>query len=251
MSISAGVCQESAIRNNVNSADIIKPEQIDETFAKKNKSILSKGRGGGYWIWKPYFIDKVINEELRTGDILIYSDAGVEIINNVNWITDRMKYSDIFLFGNMYEHAHWCKADVIKAIAPAVKFNKQVQASVIFIRVSDKSRIFVKKWLDYCTRPGFIDDSKSVSENHPEFREHRHDQAVLTCLAYKENIPLHWWPAIYNAGKFKYDHTGYNDVYPAIFHHHRFRNEDYSKNDALNTTITHYMKRKGYKSLQA
>ena len=245
MSISANICMRSALRNNVSSVTCFKPGNIDDKFKEKNKSILSKERGAGYWLWKPYFINDRISKALD-GDILIYSDAGVEFINNINWITDRMK-DDVFLFGNMYDHVHWCKQDVIKAICPANKTGKQVQASVIFIRVSDKSKAFVKKWLDYCQRPGFIDDSKSVSANHPEFREHRHDQAILTCLAYKDGLPLHWWPAIYNAGMFTYDHAGYTDNYPAIFHHHRFRNNDFNDSTGINGMIKPYFKRKGYK----
>jgi hypothetical protein len=249
MSISAGVCVESALRNNVDTARILTSDNIDESFKAKNRAILSQPRGGGYWLWKPYIIYTAMNQDCKEGDILIYSDAGVEIVNNINWITDRMKGQDVFLFGNMYQHEHWCKADVIKAICPTTKTGKQVQASVMFIRVSEWSKMFVKRWLDYCTRPGFIDDSKSVSKNHVEFQEHRHDQAVLTCLAYKNGIPLHWWPAIYNGGIFTYDHSGYGDVYPPIFHHHRLRNEDYKKIDNISLHIKNYMRRKGYKSL--
>lgn len=254
MSIAANVCAESANKNNFDRAMIYSPANIDDVFRDKNKSILSKERGAGYWLWKPYFI---LNEMdmCRDGDIVVYADAGVEFINNINWIIDRMK-DDIFLFGNMYQHVHWCKMDVIKGIAPKAKFDKQVQASVIFIRVSDWSKEFVKRWLDYCCRPGYIDDSKSSSTNHPEFREHRHDQAVLTCLAYKMGVPLHWWPAVYNGGMFTYDHEGYNDNYPAIFHHHRMRNNEFlefKRSDVIrrdmgvNDVKNIYIRKKGYK----
>lgn len=255
MTTAARVCVESALRNKVDSADIHQDTCIDQQFSSKNKNVLSKTRGAGYWLWKPYIIDKNINS-MNDGDILIYADAGVEIINNVYWVIDRMK-QDIFLFGNMYQHVHWCKMDVIKAICPTMPMNqniKQVQASVIFIRVSKWSKEFVKRWLDYCQRPGFIDDSRSSSPNHPEFREHRHDQSVLTCLAWKCELPLHWWGAIYNGGIFTYDHNGYNDVYPPIFHHHRMRNSDFDAyrklgSSAVNDHINNYIRRKGYKIL--
>lgn len=246
MSISASICMTSALRNNVYSVTCFKPGNVDENFKTKNRSILSKERGAGYWLWKPYFIDRELNN-LPDGDILIYSDAGVEFINNINWITDRMK-DDVFLFGNMYDHVHWCKQDVINAICPGVKTGKQVQASVIFIRVSDWSKKFVKRWLDYCTRPGLIDDSRSISKNHAEFQEHRHDQSILTCLAYKVGIKLHWWPAMYNGGMFTYDHSGYDDVYPTIFHHHRFRNNEYKDfRNPVHFQINTYFRRRGYK----
>lgn len=36
------------------------PNDIDPNFKKKNKDILSRTRGNGYWLWKPYFINRKI-----------------------------------------------------------------------------------------------------------------------------------------------------------------------------------------------
>lgn len=232
------------------------------SFYKQNESLLSQPRGLGFWAWKPYIIGKNM-KSLSDGDVLIYSDAGVEFINNVNHIIDRMGHEkpqdDIWLFGNNWEHAHWCKRDVIEAVWPDgyrdelyanaernpdatffdtswSRFGKQVQASVIFFRVSDYSRAFVKEWLDWCLFEGgrLIDDSPSRLPNHPEFQEHRHDQAILTTMAYREGIKLHWWPAVYNKGgspEFVYEklpeYAG--DDYPVLFSHHRLRDSEWPK----------------------
>lgn len=207
------------------------------------------------------------------GSTLIYADVGVEFINHVSHIIDRMD-QDIFLFGNNWEHAHWCKGDVAYACWPDNyggeagsvasvwgRYGKQAQASVIFFRVSDYSRKFVKEWLDWClsgVRIGaaitfgkdnaerrderatwsefryLIDDSPSFFNNHPEFQEHRHDQAILTTLAYREGIKLHYWPAVYNKGgspEFVYEklpeYAG--DSYPVLFSHHRKRNHEWEQ----------------------
>lgn len=199
-------------------------------------------RGLGFWKWKPRVINSLLSGEpfvrLNDGDYLIYSDAGVEFINNVRYIIDRMD-QDIFLFGNNWEHAHWCKRDVVEAIyanymlvpPPWKDFGKQVQASVIFFRVSDYSRRFVKEWLDWCLFEGnrLIDDSPSRAPNHPEFREHRHDQAILTTMAYRDGLRLHYWPAMYNDGAFTYEKLSEyaGDDYPTLFHHHRRRNHEW------------------------
>ena len=34
-------------------------------------------RGYGYWIWKPYIVNKMMNR-LNDGDILVYTDAGTQ-----------------------------------------------------------------------------------------------------------------------------------------------------------------------------
>ena len=57
-----------------------KKEHIDEEFLTKNELILSRQRGAGYWLWKPYFIAKTLRE-VQEGDIVFYSDAGSRFIN--------------------------------------------------------------------------------------------------------------------------------------------------------------------------
>lgn len=247
MTIAANICVASALHNNVRETKIYGPRDIDQKFRKANAAILDQTRGCGYWLWKPYFIDREL-KKMKDDEYLIYCDAGVEIINNVNHIIDRMA-GDIFLFGNMWEHQHWCKGDVLYKAEGIGVFNlghneKQVQASVIVIKNTPGARHFVAEWLKYCLVPGYIDDSPSKTPNHPEFREHRHDQAILTCLAYSYGMELHWWPAMYNAGNFNYEKTGYNDTYPVLFHHHRMRNNDFSATDDLSRHMQRYFKQR-------
>lgn len=237
MGRSRSLCVDSAMNHGV--------DGITWAFAARPSDIAA-GRGLGFWAWKPRIILDFLTDKTGglahpdDGDILIYSDAGVEFINNVNYIIDRMD-QDIFLFGNQWEHAHWCKRDVIEYVWPrwgkvsAVDwgyFGKQVQASVIFFRVSDYTRKFVKEWLDWCLFEGgrLIDDSPSRTPNHPEFREHRHDQAILTTMAYRDGLKLHWWPASYNDGAFTYERGDYPDEgYPVLFNHHRKRNHEWKQ----------------------
>jgi hypothetical protein len=256
MSRSRELCLQSAKMNGVSLSDGNSGAFFHEYTPEflKGSGIDANQRGVGFWAWKPFIINAVLSKRgsmwdmpCHDGDILIYADAGVEFINNVNYIIDRMD-QDIFLFGNNYEHAHWCKRSVIEVIWPIKgigarslelrdrmnwdRFGKQCQASVIFFRVSDYTRKFVKEWLDWCLFDGgsLIDDSPSWAINHPEFQEHRHDQAILTTMAYREGIKLHYWSAQYNDGAFTYEKLPEyaNDDYPILFHHHRRRNHEWS-----------------------
>lgn len=244
MTIAADICVKSALANNVNDAKVYGPTDIDPHFFDRNIEIFKQPRGYGYWLWKPYFINREL-QLLKEGDYLIYADAGVEFVNNINHVIDRMR-GDVWLFGNTWEHEHWCKGDIINAVFKGrhCVFGKQVQASVIIIRKTEISKSFVSEWLKLCQVPGLIDDSASKVPNHSEFRENRHDQAILTTLAYRDGIKLHWWPAMYNAGNFNYEKTGYTDTYPILFHHHRMRNEQFSATDELNRHMQNYFKRK-------
>lgn len=220
MSISAEKCSESALKWGCSESTIYTPDDIDKEFYEKNKAILEQERGAGYWLWKPYFIYKALQE----GDV-IYTDAGLLFEKPVGMLTDQMQ-GDIMLFGNRWRHGDWCKMDVLyKMGCKDYADGEQLQASCLVIRKTDETMKFIRLWLQYCQLPGFIDDSPSELPNVEGFREARHDQAILTNLAYLKGLHFHWWPAPYNV---RHKHK-YTETYPVIFMHHRYRNEDWVK----------------------
>jgi len=194
------------------------PKDIDEKFYELNKRILTQPRGAGYWLWKPYFIYKTLNS-MNEGDVLIYSDAGIEFIANP---LDHIEFIDIFLFANNHKHYKWCKGSVNGYFDTSDYEGYQVQASIIMIKNSMQTRHFIDVWLSTCQLPGMIDDTKNSTPNHSGFIEHRHDQAILTCLAVRNNIILHWWPAQYESS---IRSQWPEDKYPQLFFHHRKRND--------------------------
>lgn len=240
MSISRKKCIQSALKHGVDDVHEWDRQMIEATeFYQINREILDQPRGSGYWAWKSYIVYKALLD-MNENDILIYSDAGVEFINDVHHIINAMD-EDVFLFGNNWNHVDWCKGDVINEIIPNYEIDrpdyqrsltniKQVQASVIFIRPTQKAKEFIKEWLMYCQIPNFIDDSPSKLYNYSTFQEHRHDQAILTCLQIKHGYRLRYWPAQYNNGAFIYDKIEQykNDSYPIIFHHTRKRNHEHN-----------------------
>lgn len=223
MSMSANRCIESMLLHNVQDAKVCTQTDLPVDWVKANKALLSEPRGIGYWAWKAALIDIVLGS-MQPNDILVYSDAGVEFINNINYVVEQTK--DVFFFGNMWEHRHWCKGDAIEAVIPGWDGDdRQIQASVLVFRKTAYSVALVKEWLALCCVKQLIDDSPSIAPNREGFREHRHDQAILTCLAIRDKIPLHWWPASYNDGAFSYPKNYYEqDNYPVLFNHHRKRN---------------------------
>lgn len=233
MTISRERCIKSALKHGVDSVHEWDNFMMQETeFYQLNQDIFQEGaRGAGcYWLFKPYCIYKALLD-MTESDTLIYADAGVEFINDVYHIINVMD-EDVFLFGNNWNHVDWCKGDVLDKILlvhSLYAFEKQVQASVIFIRPTKQAKGFIKEWLCYCQMPGLIDDSPSKVPNYQTFSDHRHDQAILTCLQIKYGYKLHWWPASYSNGAFIYDKIEQykNDNYPVIFNHTRKRNHEW------------------------
>lgn len=235
MTISRGLCAGSAMKNGADEIQQFCLEDISEEFYQNNKGILdsrfavnyepSPRPCGGYWLWKPYFINRVMNEA-QDGDYVVYVDAGCEIIAPLTAIIDAMT-EDVFLFTNGLQHVHWCKASVMQAVNghQLGAEHQQVQASAMWIRVTPFSRNFIKEWLLWCQMPGMIDDSESLLPNHPEFASHRYDQAILCCLQIKYGLRTHWWPDArwFESQRFRWP----EDQYPSMFIHHRMRNNEY------------------------
>jgi hypothetical protein len=198
-------------------------QDLDSDFRERFKDVLSQPRGCGYWIWKPQIIMQEF-AKCSLGDIIVYTDAGVEFVNSVQHLIPSMD-NGLLLFNNQYKHSEWCKGDVL-SLSDA-KDNKQLQASAILFEANTKVVNFVMAWQSMCGIPGYIDDSPSKKPNAEGFQEHRHDQAILTSLQIMYGHKAHWWPAQYNGGQFVYPKNGHTDTYPVVFHHHRKRNSEW------------------------
>lgn len=221
MTVSKQLACESAEKQGAQMVYSFAPQMITHEFIKDNP-VITAVRGAGYWLWKPYFVNKAM-QNCSDGDILIYGDAGVEFIAPFQYIIDVMD-QDIFLFSNGHRHVEWCKMDCMdKMLKEPVSFDQeQVQASVIFFKVNQFTRDFVKEWSLWCQMPGMIDDSPSVLPNIPTFAQHRYDQAILCNLSIKYKIKLHYWADAkwYSSQRFRWP----GDNYPLMFNHHRNRN---------------------------
>ncbi len=223
MSISAEKCCQSALEFGChNSINLFGSESND--FKTFNNNIYNHIRGSGYWLWKPYIIYRTLFE-CYADDIVIYTDAGLLFENSVKHLISAMS-GDVMVFDNRWKHGDWCKMDVLEAMGcnhPDFINHTQLQASCIILKNTGFARNFIKEWLCWCMMPGFIDDSPSKLPNIEGFREHRHDQAILTNLAFKYKLQFHWWPVQYCL---RYKHQ-YTDNYPQIFLHHRKRNNEW------------------------
>jgi len=67
--------------NTFSTIDVYNNNNIyDNDFKKKYSYVLNQRRGGGYWIWKYYLINKKM-QEINEGEYIIYCDAGCELNN--------------------------------------------------------------------------------------------------------------------------------------------------------------------------
>lgn len=169
------------------------PTDIDKEFYEKNKNILSQKRGGGYWLWKPYFIVKTL-EKLKEGDYLFYSDAGAFFRKNVDLLINELKNinQDIMGFQLPLIESQWTKTELftnMNCIDEFYKESNQMLASYILIRKTEFSLAFFKEFLEFACNEINITDKNEINIFQDEnFIEHRHDQSIFSLLYKKYKL---------------------------------------------------------------
>jgi hypothetical protein len=214
---------------NVDKVISFSPSDIDKDFYKKNRHILRKSTGNGYWLWKPYFILKVL-ETISVDDVLIYSDSGIEFVGSVKpliKLLDRSKHSILCfsLHGEIFKEENWTKRDAFVLMnCEGYKYTKTLQrnSSFIVMKKSEESINFVREWLLYCQDRNIVMGNQNLFgfPNPIGFIDHRHDQSVFSLLTKKYKIPSYRDPSQYGLPFKKEDKKS---RYRQIINHHRRR----------------------------
>ena len=168
------------------------PNDIDPDFQKKNKDILFRERGNGYWLWKPYFINKTLIEKLNEGDYLIYTDACVLYLNSTRRIIELLKRYNLEMWIERIPciEKKYTKRDafiLMGADSPFYTDTSQYCANVQIYKKSKYTQKFIEELLYYSQDKRIItDDNNTLGfKNYKEFKENRHDQTVLSLLIKK------------------------------------------------------------------
>ena len=169
------------------------PQNIHQIFKNKYQEILSAPKGGGYWLWKPYIINKTL-KKLNHGDFLFYSDASSIFLKKVDILIQELdKHNqDIMGFELPLIEEQWTKPDLfINMGCEGEKYSRsnQIMASFILIKKSVNSEIFIKQYLDYaCDKTNLTDLENDKVIKSECLIDHRYDQSIFSLLYKKYNL---------------------------------------------------------------
>jgi hypothetical protein len=191
----------SAARNNIVSVEY-SPDKLDAKFIEKNKSVLSNQRGAGYWLWKPYIILNALSK-LDNDGCLIYCDADVVILEN----PEPLFNSDGYFLCRNYNgilNKYWVKKECYEIVDNKnLGDDRHIEACVMGFRKNEKNIKLINEWLTHCENERYVSDTRYI-EQAPEFRDHRHDQAIMSVLVHKHNLnitPIEIIGQYFNIGK--------------------------------------------------
>ena len=178
------------------------PEDLDEEFKEKFKEILALPRGGGYWIWKPYIINKHM-QMIKDDDILIYLDAGCYInpkgFERFKEYIELLKNNEeacISFQMNHHIEKKWTTKEIfenfnINSDSKDIIESGQIIATVKMFRKCANSINIVSAWLNALhANPLLFTDHYNKNKQCEIFIDNRHDQSICSvlCKLYKTII---------------------------------------------------------------
>jgi hypothetical protein len=220
------------------------PEKI-KSFIDINNSLFfdknnNKTRGFGFWCWQPFITLKTM-EMADDGDIIIYMDSAINIIHSLEPLVQLCieKNTLLFYLGEHtqkdYRNKVWCKKDTYNILDfDSEKDFTQLTASVQMYVKNSKNKAILHDLLNYCLLPKAIADSSHCGQDLKEkeyFKDHRHNQSILSILAEKYSICR-----IRDCSQYgQVDSDEY--MFPQIIDHHRNRLEGLPKITIITPTI--------------
>ena len=211
-------------------------------FLKKNKHILFQKRGNGNWLWKPYIILDALMQ-MNENDVMLYIDAGSTIINSVIPLVElAMKQEIVVFYNNGHKNKIWTKRDCFYYMdCDTEKYHEanQLLAGYIVLKKTSKTLSLLSEWLQYAEDERVLTDLQNTCglPDLDGFKDHRHDQSILSLLACKYNIELFRDPSQWG-NKYKMpdyrvpgefvedgyvDQSFHNSPYPTILNGHRMK----------------------------
>ena len=188
------------------------------TFYKENQAIFKQPQGFGYWLWKPFFILETL-KKVEKGDIVLYLDAGNEVISALKPLFDLCLLQDILLFQvHTHKNKTWTKRDAFIALDCDTEEYweaEQICGSPQLYLANDISISFVEEIIKSCLIPSILTDESNIlgEPDLPDFKKHRHDQSVISLLGLKKKIIIHRDPSQYgNDFLSDYPHSNYGQI---------------------------------------
>lgn len=170
-------------------------KDVSKNFILKTKPYIEDIKGGGYWLWKPYFLHKTF-KEMSDGDVLLYLDAGCEL--NIRGKKRFFEYIDIMdknkgvlsFYLPYVNERKYTNDEVFKyfEVEPSdiIYDSFQIMAGSLLLRKNDLTKQLIDDFFNVAIqRPDLFSDIHNDKTTRSDFIAHRHDQSIFSVLSKK------------------------------------------------------------------
>ena len=205
------------------------PDDIDEAFRRRNKEILDTPRGGGYYLWKPYFYRKAY-DELGEGDYLVYIDSGAVYINKIQYLIDCMEQEEtpLMIFSlerERIEKGNTKRDAFVLTGCDEARYTDTPQSigGYFVCKKAPEVKAYLDEVLHYAQDIRIISDKPNVMglANYAEFADHRHDQSVISLMSKKYGFKRFRDPSQFGMTNRYETEVERRSTYPQIVDSHR------------------------------
>jgi hypothetical protein len=165
-------------------------DDIGQDFAEQVGETLDLRRGGGYWLWKPYFVKKAL-DKIDEHDVLVYCDAGCMInISGKERFDEYLKILESSPTGTIdFELPHkeyeYTKREIFEYFNSSEEIinSNQLMATVVILRKCAHTTMLVNEWHEAaCDNPFLFTDELMLIPQHKDFIANRYDQSVFSII---------------------------------------------------------------------
>lgn len=205
------------------------PDDIDEAFRRRNREILDTPRGGGYYLWKPYFYRKAY-DELGEGDYLVYIDSGAVYINKIQYLIDCMEQEEtpLMIFSleqERIEKGNTKRDAFVLTGCDEARYTDTPQSigGYFVCKKAPEVEAYLDEVLQYAQDIRIISDRPNVMglPNYAEFADHRHDQSVISLMSKKYGFKRFRDPSQFGMANRYETEVERRSTYPQIVDSHR------------------------------
>jgi hypothetical protein len=184
-----------------NKAITLRPIEGEITWRDKAKSTH-------YWTYKPYIILEIM-KWCNNGDIVLYLDAGMKVVNNLNPLFEVTKIKRSMLFSvsktpeTLHYHSMYTKRDCFILMGldePYYWKTRMINAAISIWMKTPENIAFLKEWQAYMTDSRIVTDDENACgyPNLSDFKYHLYDQSVLSLLCTKYGKEIYRDPSQYS-----------------------------------------------------
>jgi hypothetical protein len=173
-----------------------------------HSNMTVQGRGFGWYSWKPLVLLEALDKAPKDA-VVLFIDADTRPIADLGVIYETAQRDGAMFFAaSGHQNQRWCTRDCLVVMGqdrellkakhyphevPEAQLAQHAVARFVATKKGPwRPRQLLLEWLAYAVNPMATTFEPSVlGPEHPDFTEHRTEQAILTNLVHKHGYKLH------------------------------------------------------------